>query len=601
MKAERGFTLIEFLVVVCLVAILTFGIVTLTLARHPGELASAARSFDASLDAARAIAATSGNGATIVVAPRTQKTTQNTPLPGFILTVYRGRPTAANAVSATTVMPIVSDISVKEATLGSPPFAIFLSSAGHASGLAAYPSFDSSGNAVFSAIAQQPSCPSGSLTLTFTGPNATQTRTLSCHTLAIGTPQPVTTATPAPIVVTPAAVVFYWPSAPAQTFSTTEWGYTRWFAASNFACGANVAAFPASAPSPPYSAAYSLADASATPQPPTNVPYAFANSAISMEDAPASFSITPQNAGVCAAVLQDANAQQATLNVQVMGALTFTPSVLTFMAGGGMQTAVLGKTFDITQLQANIVSSTCSNIASIGLASGTIPTQLGIQASTTLVNVTPQLPGSCSVRISDQYSAFGDPSATLTINVSATPSPTPMPTPSPTPQHSPTPLPSPTKTPTACVVSSSTLVGADGSCDDLYQWPIISWNCSQFNCALLYPTGHDNAPTDENAWAAVYVPHGTVVTYDTETNANEPSPAFYTCYANINSAVTPTVFAYFYSDGSHPTQTFSTRAGFGLAQIANAASIPHDPAQPPVTVPSFCTPRLPGPTFAIGG
>src|SRR5581483_11760155 len=289
-EVEHGFTLIELLVAVSILAILSVGIITLALAKRPGALTAATQEFDASFAAARAIAATSGNGATIVVAPRTVQGGQQ--LQGFTLTVYRGRPTAANAVTATTVMPIVSDATIREATLGAPPFTIFLSSAGHASGVASYPSFSAQGDPVFSLITQQPSCPNGSLRLTFSSTNATQTRTLSCRTLVFGSPQPVASTTPEPIVLALNTLVFYWQNAPVQQFVATEWGYTRWFSANGWLCGGNgmqgVLTFPQSSPAPPYSAAYSRADANATPQPPRNDPYSYANSTTSMEDAPAS-------------------------------------------------------------------------------------------------------------------------------------------------------------------------------------------------------------------------------------------------------------------------------------------------------------------------
>ena len=79
---QRGFTLVELVVAVGIVALLTVA-VTMSLALRPGALRATAASFDASFGTARAIAATSGNGATIVVAPRTDA--HGNRLPGFTL------------------------------------------------------------------------------------------------------------------------------------------------------------------------------------------------------------------------------------------------------------------------------------------------------------------------------------------------------------------------------------------------------------------------------------------------------------------------------------------------------------------------------------
>ncbi|HEY5257487.1 MAG TPA: type II secretion system protein [Candidatus Baltobacteraceae bacterium] len=86
MRGQRGFTLIEMVVVAAILALLAT-VAVISLAQRPGALESAVNGFDASLAAARAIAASSGNGATLVFAARTPAS-----LPGYTLTVYRGRP-----------------------------------------------------------------------------------------------------------------------------------------------------------------------------------------------------------------------------------------------------------------------------------------------------------------------------------------------------------------------------------------------------------------------------------------------------------------------------------------------------------------------------
>ena len=84
---EHGFTLIETVVAVGISVMLLVAGGVWMLGMRPGALRNAADDFDANLVAARAIAAGSGNGATVVFLPRIGT-------PGFIMRVYSGRPTA---------------------------------------------------------------------------------------------------------------------------------------------------------------------------------------------------------------------------------------------------------------------------------------------------------------------------------------------------------------------------------------------------------------------------------------------------------------------------------------------------------------------------
>jgi prepilin-type N-terminal cleavage/methylation domain-containing protein len=419
-RAQRGFTLIETIVVAAILAVLASAAV-ISLAQRPGALASAVTGFDASLAAARAIAATSGNGATLVFAARANGSTA---LPGFTLTVYRGRPTAAGTVTPTTVMAISSDVSVREASLGTPTFAIFLSSAGHASGQSAYPAFGGSGAPTFAPIGSQPPCPSGGFVLSFADAHATQTRILPCRASLASTPSPLSSMAPSAIVLTPKSLTYYWPAAEQQHFVATEWGYTRWFAASEWSCGSGVAAFPASAPAPPYSAAYSPADANAVPLAPSTLPYSFANSPESMEDAPAWFYLTPQAGGLCSVTIGDASAQSASLPVQVMGALTASPTSLSWSdpTQTGAQTVSLGKTYDGEALVGSIGTNSCSGIVTLTWGAVGTPSSPSATPSTQTLNVTPVLNkngldvgGGCSFMVISQYP--GEPGVTIDVNV----------------------------------------------------------------------------------------------------------------------------------------------------------------------------------------
>jgi len=416
---QRGFTLVEMVVAVGIVALLAV-VVSLSLALRPGALRATVASFDASFAAARAIAATSGNGATIVVAPRADARGR---LPGFTLRIYRGRPTAANAVTLADAPALVSDADVREATLGSPPFAIFLSSAGNASGLAAYPTFASDGTPRFAPIASQPPCPSGGLSLTFTSAHASQTRALPCGARAFGSPIPLATESPAPVLLTPKALVFHWPGAPAQSFVATEWGYTRWFAADAFACGSTVAQFPQTDPAPPYSLPSAPNDATSDPLAPTDVPVSYANAPDSMQDAPARFPLGPATAGICTATIADAFGQKATIGVQVMGQIAAGPDALSWASDDSApKRVVLGKTWDDDRLNPTLVGSTCAGIATASF-SGTplVPADVSGSASARAVTITPAMSGgknvggSCAFKFASQYP--GEPPAVVTINI----------------------------------------------------------------------------------------------------------------------------------------------------------------------------------------
>ena len=131
---------------------------------------SSVTQFDAALAYAKAIAATSGNGATMLVAPR---------LPaGFAITLFSGRPTARDALQPAGIAPFSADAAVAEATLGPPPFALYVNSAGRVS-MAPSATFGTP-----PPLAAEPRCPSaGEWVLAFTdgrGPKGTDVRRLTC-------------------------------------------------------------------------------------------------------------------------------------------------------------------------------------------------------------------------------------------------------------------------------------------------------------------------------------------------------------------------------------------------------------------------------------
>ncbi|HTX59371.1 MAG TPA: prepilin-type N-terminal cleavage/methylation domain-containing protein [Verrucomicrobiae bacterium] len=423
MARERAFTLVEMLVAMAILAVLLAAGGIWLLGMHPGALTQATDDYDAALASARATAMTGSNGATLAFLPRTLGSQV---VPGFLLRVFAGRPTAANAVSATTAMPVVSDATVSEKTLGAPPFAIFIGASGHASGRASYPSVDSAGNVSFAAVENEPACPSGGFVLTFVSPQgATMTRTLPCIAPAssvAGPPNP--SPTPNVPVVTPTALVYHWPADAQQSFVATEWGYAHWFAStSGLSCGAGVAAYPDVLPSP-YSAPYNAAEGEASPAPPKDEPYSYPNSGGgSMEDAPARFPLDPAAAGLCSATVRDEYDQRASSAVQVMGWLTATyggvaythlsKTELSLPASvlgkkGASVTIPVSKTYDAQALQAAVAfDAACSSYVGASAASGTTPgapSATPAKASVTLTLVS--LPGSpltCGGVIYDQY------------------------------------------------------------------------------------------------------------------------------------------------------------------------------------------------------
>jgi len=410
---QRGFTLVEVLVAVGIVAMLCIG-VAIALTSRPGALRAATESFEASFAAARAIAATSGNGATLVVLPRSPH--------GFTLRVYAGRPNADGAVTLANAPALISDADVREATLGAPPFSIFISSAGNASGLAGYPTLDGGGAPRFVVVASQPPCPAGGIALTFSTPSGRASRVLPCGATAFGSPLPLATATPAAVVLTPKALVYHWPSAPSQTFVATEWGYTRWFAAGAFACGDSVATFPAA---PPYSPPHAPEDAATLPLAPAGVPVSFANAPDSMEDAPATFPLVPATAGVCTATIADAFGQSATEGVQVMGALTSSQTGLTWTKDdASTKTLRLSKTYDPDPLALTTDASACAGIVTVAVSGRPlVPVDLDGTASLRDVKIAPvqnggsNAGGRCTLSFRSQYA--GEPAATVAIDVAA--------------------------------------------------------------------------------------------------------------------------------------------------------------------------------------
>ena len=312
--------MLETMAALGIVAVLLFaGLRMATLARAPGATAEAAAQLDAALALARSLARASGNGATLLALPRSD--TRGNALPGFRLVLYRGRPNAPGAASLTRELPLVAAASLREASVGAPPFALFFRRDGSAVALARPTLSGSAAQPRLAIIAAEPPCPSATgLLLSVMRNGATVTRSIPCPVTDGGDlAAPQASMTPNPPALAPPALSFAWPSASVQWFAIAEFGYRGWFAASggameSFTCRANGAAIVAFPNAPPYSGPQSLADARSVPSPPNGVPYAYAASASTaagaMDDAPAHFPVHPIGAGLCVVPLADAFAQR---------------------------------------------------------------------------------------------------------------------------------------------------------------------------------------------------------------------------------------------------------------------------------------------------
>jgi prepilin-type N-terminal cleavage/methylation domain-containing protein len=419
---QRGFTLLETIVAVGIVAMLA-GVVFWSFAIRPAAASQAADDFDASFAAARAIAQAQPNGATLAFLPRSGGRD------GFLLRVYAGRPNGQGDVTADNVMPIDASASVTEASLGKPPFALFLGASDHVSGRARYPRIDGA-HVSFETIPDEPPCPQNGFTLRFFSPGRSAlTRHITCTVWIATAPLPNPSPTPNTPNVQPTALVYHWPADRTQQFAASEWGYTHWFATTDgFRCGDGVATFPNVLPSP-YSPPYDEQEGLASPPPPPNTPYSYPNAhGQSMNDAPAPFPLEPLSAGLCRAEVADDYGQRAASNVDVMGWLTALYAGKSYEHGtqpplrfpravfahrGDRVSLTLQKTFDAQALQPQLLlQPVCATYLQFSSRPGSTPQSPSKQPATALValqlTAMPPAPLSCSGVFYDQYAGSRD-------------------------------------------------------------------------------------------------------------------------------------------------------------------------------------------------
>ncbi len=411
-EGERGFTLVEMVIAVAIAAILLVAGGAWMMSMRPGALRGAVNDFDSALAVARQLAATSGNGATLAFLPRTDGAQ------GFMLRVYSGRPNVANAVTATNTMIVSSNATVSDATYGSPPFAIFLSSAGYPTGKASYPAIDRSGNITFPVVATQPPCPSGGIALTFTSPQgATQTRSLQCNVVVTGVAAANPSPTPNPPHIVPQFMLAHWTGdANPLQFKVAEMGYAHWFASSTGTdCqtqGSDNGNAPAAFPSGwPYSSPLTPGETSLAPSAPA-APYSWPNGDV--DDPVAAFHMQPSVGGTCAVRIVDDYNQEVDAQVQVMGNLTSSTPSLSFSAPTApAQTITLTKTWDSEPLQLQ-AGGGCGGVISVSKGTVKTPASPGTTPATAQLIVAPSSAGSCTLIVGDQY---GEPTISIPINV----------------------------------------------------------------------------------------------------------------------------------------------------------------------------------------
>ena len=419
-RGEAGFTLLELIVTVAITVILITAGGYWMLSMRPGALRGALDDFDANLAAAKAIAATSGNGATLIFEPQSNGST------GYTLTVFSGRPTASGAVKSTNTMIANSGATVKEAHFGDPPFAIFLSSAGYPTGTANYPAL-TDGVPNFTTIATEPPCPAGGIELTFTSPQGvTATRTLPCNVVVAGTGAADPTPSPNPIKVEPTYLLAHYTtdSGPLK-FKAIEYGYYHWY---DSLVGQNCQTqssdtgnSPATFASPwPYAAPSPASQGAVAPAAP-NAPYTWPGG--DPNDPPALFQLSPvvHNGGLCTVTVADDYGQSGTVQVQVMGDLRGSPAPpnpLQLTAGKPAIAINFGKTFDSEQLKL-FAGGACASIIAAQPASGLTPGSPTTASAGATMIVAPLAQGACTMIVADQYGEQ------VQVPINVAPSPTP--------------------------------------------------------------------------------------------------------------------------------------------------------------------------------
>jgi prepilin-type N-terminal cleavage/methylation domain-containing protein len=254
---ERGFTLVEVVIGVAIIATTAAAGIAISLASRPAAVSAAAARFDALLDAARTEARAFDSGVTIAfTAPNA-----NPAIDGFQARLYRNRPSTGTLV-ALNFAEIDAAVSLREREiLGTPGFALTIHHDGRVSGVTGY-------TPVGQSSLPEVTCPaSGSYHFVFSAAGGQADRYVPCRiTLAVSGPiayatippggtsspppangcgggpcssaPPVQTSTcppnsflngdgciDSPLVVTPSSLLFLHPNSPTQLIKVTENSY----------------------------------------------------------------------------------------------------------------------------------------------------------------------------------------------------------------------------------------------------------------------------------------------------------------------------------------------------------------------------------------
>src|SRR5271165_3489533 len=122
---ERGFTDLEVTLAAALLALTLLAFGAVSLERRPGSLAAASVALPSLVERARALAETTGDGATLAFTPIAS---------GLAVTLYPHRPTSSSAFSPGGVEQLERyRVFVASSVSAAAPFALFLSSSGGAS------------------------------------------------------------------------------------------------------------------------------------------------------------------------------------------------------------------------------------------------------------------------------------------------------------------------------------------------------------------------------------------------------------------------------------------------------------------------------------
>ncbi|HTW84848.1 MAG TPA: prepilin-type N-terminal cleavage/methylation domain-containing protein [Candidatus Sulfotelmatobacter sp.] len=194
MRSARGFTLVEVVIAVAVVALVATGAVGVSMSARSLAVSTAAARFDALLDAARTAAGEYDGGATIVFEPDAYGD-------GFTARVYGRRPSTGTLL-ATDFPALDGRVTLTETQLlGTPAFALALHANGKLGGI--------KGDVLAGSASGENACPaSGNYVLVFAYAGSTAQRTIPC-TLQLAATGPVSYDNP------PAASPLPTPTVPA--------------------------------------------------------------------------------------------------------------------------------------------------------------------------------------------------------------------------------------------------------------------------------------------------------------------------------------------------------------------------------------------------